>query len=222
MTWAAEKIYAEGRGKLIAALSARPPLASGLYHLRDLDPVHWFRRRQRHGLPSGGLGVIRAPDDPQSVAPAPRGGFSSELPTDAPGVDVDLATRLAPKGSPDPFLRYPKWLAGETGGVTAFYQAATTWGEDDRESAWVFDGEEHQLPQARGGASRSQGALGPALEKTSVIQGVLEHFGLRLPTRHRAWLRRDFPRERYRVPPPGQPEAPGGHDAGRSERRDAT
>jgi hypothetical protein len=59
MTWYADEIILRASTAALEAVGASSHLAPFAYHIRSLDEHEWYRQEQKHGLPDGGLLVIR-------------------------------------------------------------------------------------------------------------------------------------------------------------------
>ncbi|WP_057971671.1 hypothetical protein [Lysobacter antibioticus] len=59
MTWYADEIVLRASDEALESVAASPWLAPFAYHIRSLAGHVWHRKELRHGLPDGGLLVIR-------------------------------------------------------------------------------------------------------------------------------------------------------------------
>jgi hypothetical protein len=212
MVWSALHLYLQPADGVIPRLLACPELARELYYLADLRGHRWpSGRRHRHGLPPGGLVVVRGTGR-QAAAESQSDVEFQSLPSDAPGVDVplvDLVWGGARPSALNPYLadhvrrlRYLKWIGRATGAVTAEYWASS-WdgGLDWQEGGWVLGPEDHRYERDRSGTVLERRVDGTrAIAERSVIELVLAGFRLALPTPYCGWLTRGFEWSRYRVP----------------------
>ena len=59
MTWYADEIILRASTAALEAVGTSSHLAPFAYHIQALDDHEWYRQEQQHGLPDGGLLVIR-------------------------------------------------------------------------------------------------------------------------------------------------------------------
>jgi hypothetical protein len=59
MTWYADEIILRASTAALEAVRTSAHLAPFAYHIRSLDEHEWYREDHKHGLPDGGLLVIR-------------------------------------------------------------------------------------------------------------------------------------------------------------------
>ena len=177
MTWYAHEILLRATPAALAAIHASAQLAPFAYHLRSLDQVQWYRPEHRHGLPEGGLLVIRpvccAEDrcaqwhgepflDTTSLPPRPEV---------APLLQADIATPLADQLSetslPAMSLRGTSAALAQQLQEPVVYYACGMWGGDvDFEYCLTYEPQESLF--ARDVSERGHGterALDMALAK---------------------------------------------------------
>lgn len=215
MTWFANYIFAEPKPSVISEFCNVPEVSNGLYLVKNLDSFKWFDPSVRHGLPPGGFLVGREICNPEASAAEwhddeiiawhsfagpehirviePRGVISRE-------VDKVERAHLNEVLPPIEFLRFLKSISLNTGSVVGFYSCATWGGAIEEEFAWVFDKEDKIyrfrdertiLEFGEDGSRKMMNGM--------VLNLLLSHFGLELPSRYFALCTRSFNWEKYKI-----------------------
>ncbi|MDR2298275.1 MAG: hypothetical protein LBE30_08020 [Comamonas sp.] len=159
MTWYAHEILLRATPAALQAIRDSALLAPFAYHLHSLQDVDWYLPGHRHGLPQGGLLVIR----PVCSAAAQGAQWHEEAILDTTSLPLnpdtlhclqaDIATLLAdqvPETSlPAPHLRSMLAALAEQLHETVVYYACGMWGGDldfeyclsyePQETLWVTD-----------------------------------------------------------------------------------
>lgn len=216
MTWFANSIFAEPKPAVIASLCTSPEMAQGLYLVKDLADFQWFDPQVRHGLPAEGLLVGREVCDLGSpaarwhadkaiswhalVGPATVPVLQPEVILSSPALaDSDLAL-LQEVFPPIEFLRYLKWLNLTSQSLVSYYACATWGGEVEVEFAWVFTEmdrlyifRDHETVLVYGAKHSVEVVPG------TVLNLVLRHYGIDLPSQYFALCTRAFEWNLYRI-----------------------
>jgi hypothetical protein len=215
MTWYAHHLFAQPSEQVLDRLLGNPVVSKGVYWVRDISDHPWHAPEVIHGLPPGGLVVVRPICDPSAHCATWYkepiiSWFDVHGPKDVsiyvtPGQVWQDIPEADPKDYPPlPFLKYLKDLSEETNSTVAFYHCFTWGGDTEVEYSWVFLPDEtvyygidfREFPN-RVVEYRKRG--GKTEKKTWVLVETLAHFSLRLPTPYFALHARSFPWEISKV-----------------------
>ena len=153
MTWYAHEILLRATPAALAAIHASAQLAPFAYHLRSLDQVQWYLPEHRHGLPDGGLLVIRPVccaenrcaqwhDDPylDTASLPPRPEMEALLQAD---IARPLADQLSETSLPAMSLRSTLAALAQQLQEPVVYYACGMWGGDlDFEYCLIYEPQE--------------------------------------------------------------------------------
>ncbi len=206
MTWYADEIILHATPAAVQAVRSSTQLAPFAYHVRSLDGHEWYRQEQEHGLPEGGLLVVRP------VCGRSSHGFDwhdadvldwDELPRDREGdVFLDptvtqlLGEYLNDESLPPPQLRTTVAALAARLGQPALYYGCGMWGGDiDYEYSLVYSPTES--------LHLTRSALQPSeLGGVDALRVGLEGIGLVLPSGYFALHSRGFPWQEHRLSGP--------------------
>jgi hypothetical protein len=211
MTWFANNIYTLYSPELLSEFGETFP--GCVYHVTTLSTHTWFNDTIRHGLPDGGLLVVR-----------PIGAFD-EFTSDwydenflnwesieyrkwsniTFGQTILTAEEASNHNPPDRFLGYLKHISEEYT-TQVFYYSCFMWGGDiESEYSFLYDNGDEQVLLFTGSRD-SQPLISLYTEKEilheqpfDILQRNLQKLGLRLPTAYFALHTRGFPWNEYHV-----------------------
>ena len=211
MSWCASHIYFQHRPGVIEALRNHTLLSRGLYHVDDLSNFPWHDPLIEHGLPEGGLIVVRELAGKSTIDPElfvtdaldwdGFDGSGAALPTLLPtiafsGIEEEENYDVEP---PPELLGTLKSVSQTTGAKGAYYYHVTWAGQTECEVAWIFSGEERAAIYSDDqtiAIRREDGSLDRM--EGQVLNLVLAEFGLDLKTPFFALHDRAFPWAKYR------------------------
>lgn len=145
MTWSAHHIFAQPHPVLLSIVTRHPPLAHGVYWVRDLSDHPWPAPQLQHTLPESGLVVVRPigpeeadehaewyPDWDVHLSSWNHGMTTADciLQLSPATVLAQLTDDPAPSREcypPDALLRSLKALSQQAGATVAYY-VCETWG----------------------------------------------------------------------------------------------
>ena len=218
MTWYADEVIAPATPEVIRSVKTDPLLADFAYHLLDPFEHTWHTPEIIHGLPAGGLLVVRpvcdaSPDE----SPADWYGepvldwhsFPSGC-NPPPLVDrgrvVESAALHPDVVPPEGLLSYLNALAIKTGCPFVFYSCFMWGGDPEREYAWVlgnsevvFASVESESPEEPRAVAILEPFKSAQLVTGDTLAFALARIGLELPTPYFAPHTREFPWEKYRL-----------------------
>ncbi len=215
MTWFANYIFAEPKPSVISEFCNIPEVSDGLYVVENIDDFKWFDVSISHRLPPGGFLIGReicnleayaanwhnnetiswevfvGPDDIKVIEPSVI--ISSEA-------DESELAHLNEALPPIEFLRFLKSVNLDTDSVVGYYYCAMWAGMIEEEFAWVFDKEdrvyrfkdEETISEFREDGSKK-------MMDGMVLNRLLSHFGLELPSGFFALCTRGFNWERHKI-----------------------
>jgi hypothetical protein len=227
MTWYASQIYAQPTPAVRSILTTHPVLSKSLYFLNHLDNHQWPESifyGGPHTLPPGGLLVGRelcAPDTREFkyhgtdavswegiAGPADALVMRlSHLPSSSNG-NIYFDSEWAGGHPPIPFLKFLKHLSRSTGSVISFYHHASGAEQSaQQELAWVFGETDYvyvRYTPTYDRVSRFTSTEVTEIPRTghqtkTVLQLVMRHFGLELPTHYFAPHTRVFGWGRHKI-----------------------
>lgn len=215
MTWYANYILAEPTPATINKFCTVPEISKGLYVVRNLDNYVWFDEKVCHGLPPGGLLVGREVCNLDSHAAewhrdeaiswnafiGPENVEVIEPSVVIVAVDDELEkAHLKEALPPIAFLRFLKWVNLTTSSVVSFYYCATWGGDTEEEFAWVFS-ENDKVYRFKDYENTEEYKKDGSVEVIAgaVLNLILSHHRLELPSKYFALCSRSFKWERHRV-----------------------
>ena len=184
MTWYAHEILLRATPAALAAIHANTQLAPFAYHLRSLDQEQWYLPEHRHGLPEGGLLVIRPVCCAKDRCAQWHGDTVLDtallplMPEMAPLLQADIATPLADQLSeaslPTQSLRSTLAALALQLQEPVVYYACGMWGGDvDFEYCLTYEPQESLF--ARDVSERGHGT-------ERALDVALMKLGLKLPS----------------------------------------
>lgn len=218
MTWFAHEVIAQATPEVLLTVRSNRQVSLFSYHIAHLLEHEWHTPEVVHGLPEGGLVVIRpvcdiTPDEspadwyneplldwctfPERVSPTleiDRGRVAEDC-----GLNIDCLP-------PPAFLAQLKEFAARTQSTFLFYSCFMWGGDIEIEYAWVFGATENvlvSLPSDSPGEYRPLAKLNRSnsvrSETGDVLVCALKHLSLELPTPYFAPHTRSFPWAKYKL-----------------------
>jgi hypothetical protein len=182
----------------------------GLYLITDLSDYPWYRSEHRHGLPAGGLIVVRelcfADTHNESndwwhgedaiLWDAEPGSWPVILPS---LLSADSKNERLEEIVPVGFLQSIKEISVEVGSTLTYYHHAMWGGDTEYEFAWIF-GTEDRATKFLDYEKVMQIRIGnpPESMRGSVLKSVMSQLGVSIPTGYFAPHARRFNWHRYR------------------------
>jgi hypothetical protein len=212
MTWFANHIYAANKPELLSALQKHPILRKGLYLVDDISDYPWFRPEIRHGLPQGGLIVVREICFPGIDSGAAewhdQDAVFWESATTASIPIIPLQMLLSqndnePLGGdlvPLSALQSFKEISNASGSTLIYYSHCMWGGGTEYELAWSF-GNYDRATRYLDDETFLEVRLDTAPERQAgaVLKSVLAELDMAIPTGYFALHARNFNWKRYRV-----------------------
>jgi hypothetical protein len=218
MTWYANEILASGSDAVIRAIGRDSLLAPFAYHVAEPLDHAWHTSEVVHGLPTGGLVVVRpvcdaTPDESPAdwygepvldwrCVSGPADSRISALLARLAEATSRSIDNLAPIG----LLSRLKSLAKETASPFVFYDCSMWGGDIECEYAFVFGSSELalvSLESAVPAGRRPVGIIEPSqpmrVEAGDTLVLALRHLSFDLPTPFFMPHTRSFPWTRYRL-----------------------
>src|SRR5260221_7705341 len=152
MTWYADEVLAASSPRVLQAIASNAMLAPFAYHLKPPLDHEWHTPGVIHGLPEGGLVVVRpicdvTPNDSPAdwyARPAldwsSLTGFSNAKLVVDPTVIAERCNVVLEPAPPVGLLHFLRDLADETESIFVFYSCRMWGGEVEQEYAWIFGG----------------------------------------------------------------------------------
>jgi hypothetical protein len=222
MTWDAKTIYAKPSPDVAAALAREPFLAKRMFFVDSLDGARfeWARRlllsdsppddakHMRHGLPEEGLLVIwlyLTSSGYDNFDPPTREFRETFHDNQRPWPivsNVELPPALLPPDTTTEesrrLLGFLRSVALETRSPIVYYHGATWGGAVDFEIGWAFDVDDHVYQYVDDDTVLHHTSAGQtAVQGKTVVQLLMAHLGLRLPTGFFALHEGSFDWKRY-------------------------
>jgi hypothetical protein len=211
MTWFANHIYAAYKPTLLSALKEHPILGKGLYLITDISDFTWYRPEHEHGLPAGGLIVVRELCFPGVDSDAAEwhgrdalvwASTSSESCAVIPPQIVLSGTNGEHQEDlvPITFLRSLKAISVANESKFTYYAHFMWGGDTEYEFAWIFGPEDRAVKFLN-----YEMVLEVRIDKPpehrpgTVLKTVMAELGVSLPTSVFAPHTRQFDWSRYRI-----------------------
>ena len=214
MTWFASHIYFPATESLVRVFQADHVMRRGLYVVDGLRGVDWYGPEHRHGLPSGGLGVIRelvsANEDEFAFDWFGDDALSWDSFSDETDGVALISASHAFEGREDEgyppntvppagLLARLKGIATETAVPVAYYFHFTWGGDTEQEVAWVFAKRDWIGVYKDDETTTVVDDSGKRDEPGTVLQCVMREFGVTLRSYFFALHARRFPWDDHRV-----------------------
>lgn len=198
MTWYADHVFCEPREAVLAALK-ETWMARAVHHVVEPLAHDWYTDGIEHGLPEGGLVVVRPVAEPgakrqgREVVSWKAYPKRDRPPWPIPGRHVrrtlDEGEQFYP---PDGFLAYLSEFAAATASVVAYYQCFSWGGDVESETAWLCGDDPRVFAGRRNGNCVAFTRDGHAEKDADVLIEALRPFGLVLPSPYFALHTREF------------------------------
>jgi len=193
-------------------LSSHPVISQGLYFVDTLEGYRWCQPGIAHGLPPGGLVVVRELCQNGSYEAKwfgadalPWSGIKGDAPCDVlmKPISPDVTSEVGDFQEAAPTvgsLKFFKALSQASESPVVYYRHHTWGGDTEYEEAWLFGKNERLLTFVDNEHFTEQRiGLEAETQAGSILSVIMREFGLVLPSPFFALHARPFPWAQYKV-----------------------